>query len=242
MKLVVFSDIHGNSFALDAFLTKLKSIEYDYLIFCGDIFGYYYNQSQIIEKLSEQRNLIWLKGNHDEYFVKLFYGKLEAAGYIENYGHSYEKLTERFTQKEVQLIESLASEYVLSIDNYKIGIFHGTPENPLEGRLYPDMHSVRESFYLPYDIVILGHTHCRMNRTIGTTAVLNPGSLGQPRDGSGFGFAVINTKSRTIDFQNVSFDQRLLYAQIDFYDSGLSKLKDVLERRRDSEANISNSY
>lgn len=242
MKLVVFSDIHGNSFALDAFLTKLKNIEYDYLIFCGDIFGYYYNQAQIIEQFLQLRNLIWVKGNHDEYFVKLFYGGLEVESYIENYGHSYDKLTERFTQKDVQLIESHASKYMLSIDNYKIGIFHGTPENSLEGRLYPNTHIIQKTFYLPFDIVILGHTHCRMNRKVGTTAILNPGSLGQPRDGNGYSFAVIDTKNRIIDFHNVSFDQEMLYAQIDFYDAGLSKLKDVLERRGDSEKNISNSY
>ncbi len=231
MRLIVFSDIHGNSYTLDSFFEKIKEIDYDVLIFCGDIFGYYYNQKQIIEKLAARKDLVWLKGNHDQYFLDIYNGKVEREYYIQNYGHSYEGLRERYGERDVALIDSHPSEYVLMVGDCKVGIFHGTPENSLEGRLYPDKPILNHEKYEDYDIVILGHTHCRMLRTEGETLVVNSGSLGQPRDGSGYGFAMIDTELRTASFHNVEIDEKRLYSQIDMYDPDLSKLKEVLERR-----------
>lgn len=231
MKLLVFSDIHGNSYALDAFFSKIGAMEYGVLIFCGDIFGYYYNQKQIIEKLSARKDLIWLKGNHDEYFLNLYRGNAEKEYYIRQYGHSYDHLQEHYEEQDFDLIASHPSSYLLQEENCRIGIFHGTPADSLNGRLYPDKPVLHPELYQNYDIVILGHTHCRMVRTEGATLIINSGSLGQPRDGRGYGFAAIDTALKTVVFHNVEIDQAALYSQIDQYDPGLKKLKDVLERR-----------
>lgn len=252
MRLVIFSDIHGNSYAFDAFLEKIKDMSYDYLVFCGDIFGYYYDQKKVIKqlcRLSETGKLIWLKGNHDEYFLKLY--KSEDCGHgcdvqffngngnncdehtlIADYGHSYEQVKRRFTDKEAELVASHAPQYVLETEGIRIGIFHGTPNDTLEGRLYPDKPVSSPDKYCEYDIVILGHTHCRMIRYEGKTLIVNSGSLGQPRDGSGYGFAVLDTASESVEFFNVEIDHKLLYKQIDRFDPNLKKLKDVLERER----------
>lgn len=232
MKLVVFSDIHGNSYALDAFLEKIKKISYDYLVFCGDIFGYYYNQKEIIRKLSKLNRLIWLKGNHDAYFLELYYKNVNAGYYIGQYGHSYESVKERYDRQEAELVGEHGSAYVLHAGERIIGIFHGTPEDSLEGRLYPDKPVLNPKEYQKYDIVILGHTHRRMVRWERNTLVINSGSLGQPRDGNGYGFAIVDTDSLQVEFQTVEIEQALLYEQIDQYDPQLKKLKEVLERRK----------
>lgn len=232
MRLVIFSDLHGNSLALDAFLKKIEKISYDRLIFCGDIFGYYYNQKTIIRTLSAIDGLIWLKGNHDAYFQRLYEGKEDAAFYIRQYGHSYENIRNRFDRKEAAEIGKKQSKCILNAEGLKIGVFHGTPKDSLEGRLYPDKPLQNPEEYQKYDIVILGHTHCRMERFEGNTWIVNSGSLGQPRDGNGYGFAVMDTALRQVEFQTVEIDQKRLYAQIDQYDPHLTKLKEVLERKR----------
>lgn len=232
MKLVVFSDIHGNSYALNAFLEKIKNISYHYLVFCGDIFGYYYNQKEIIRKLSEMDRLIWLKGNHDAYFLELYQGRANVEYYIEQYGHSYENIKERYGREEAERIGKQESKYILKAKDRRVGIFHGTPEDSLEGRLYPDKPVLNQKEYQKYDIVILGHTHCRMVRWEGNTLVINSGSLGQPRDGNGYGFAIVDTDSLQVEFQTVEIEQALLYEQIEQYDPQLKKLKEVLERRK----------
>lgn len=213
-------------------MKKIKTIPYDHLIFCGDIFGYYYNQKSVLNMLSALEGLIWLKGNHDAYFQKLYEGKEDEAYYIRRYGHSYADIRERYGKKEAEQIGAKEPKFVLKEEGLKIGIFHGTPEDCLEGRLYPDKPVLNPKEYQKYDIVILGHTHCRMQRREGGTWIVNSGSLGQPRDGNGYGFAVMDTDSRRVEFQTVEIDQPRLYAQIDQFDPHLTKLKEVLERKK----------
>lgn len=244
MKLVLFSDIHGNADALNVFLCQIQNLTYDHVIFCGDIFGYYYDQKKIIKMLSDMSGLIWLKGNHDVYFLKLCgldcEKRTEAEQYyIENYGHSYENLSLRYDKEEIELVASHASEFLLEEESNRIGIFHGTPENSLEGRLYPDQPILKADAYDPYDIVILGHTHCRMVRMEGHTLVINPGSLGQPRDGKGYSYALLDTNIKEVKFCTVTINEKKLYEKIDSYDPGLKKLKEVLERRCKDEEDIS---
>ena len=231
MRLLLFSDLHGNDQALYAFLEDIASLCYDKIIFCGDIFGYYYHQKEIIKHLNEINSLIWIKGNHDVYASKVFNKEIEEDTLITKYGHSYASLTERFNRCEIEAISKKPSYLTLYDEfNKKILICHGVPSSPLEGRLYPDNKILNQQDYINYDFVILGHTHCRMNRKICTTMIINSGSLGQPRDGNGFGYAILDTGKETVDFKNVKINLHKLYAEIDMYDPKLEKLKNVLER------------
>lgn len=230
MKLIIFSDIHGNSYALNQFFKQIEKEEYDYLVFCGDIFGYYYNQKEIITQLRNMKKLIWLKGNHDDNFVKLYKGLMEESILIQNYGHSYYNVKNRFSNEEMEYIQALPSKYICESYGKKIGVFHGTPVDILNGRLYPDNIIMNKDVFKNYDIVILGHTHCRMVRYLDDTMIVNPGSLGQPRDGKGYSYAILDTNSYNVEFCNICFDKTALYDQIDFYDKDLLKLKEVLER------------
>ena len=63
--------------------------------------------------------------------------------------------------------------------------------------------------------------------------MVNSGSLGQPRDGNGFGYAVIDTVGKKVRFETIPLDTTELYRQVDRYDAGLLKLKGVLERRKE---------
>lgn len=229
MKIIVFSDIHGNIYALDAFLNQIKNEQYDRIVFCGDIFGYYYNQKEVIKCLNQLDNLIWLRGNHDTYYLNISMGRESEAEYIAKYGHSYEDVRSKY-KNFFSTIEEKKEICELDVGGVRIGIFHGTPDNPSEGRLYPNNEIIDAKVYSKYNIVILGHTHCKMKRFCGNTMIVNPGSLGQPRDGQGYGYAVIDTKNKEVEFRNVKFDATDLYRQIDCFDKDLKKLKEVLER------------
>lgn len=233
MKLVVFSDIHGNRYAFDAFINELERIKYDYLIFCGDIFGYYYDQQYIFEKLQKMKKLIWLKGNHDDYFLKAYCDCAKERELIKNYGHSYHNIRGKYSDTIYRTLKELSDKAELYMDKQKIGIFHGTPEDSLMGRLYPNNQIVNKELYSRYDIVILGHTHFRMARYLRNmdTLIVNPGSLGQPRDGKGSCYLVLDIIDKKLEFYTIKYDNTELYKQIDLYDKELAKLKDVLERK-----------
>ena len=231
MRMIIFSDIHGNKYAFDKFIEDIKHIDYDYIIFCGDIFGYYYNQEYVIDKLKQIDKLIWLKGNHDDMFVKVCKGLIDEETCISKYGHSYSGLKKKFSAELIEYIDKLPAHFKLNIDNKLIGIFHGTPGAPLDGRLYPNNDIISTDEYDFYDIVILGHTHFKMKRNINNTVIINPGSIGQPRDGKGFGYAVLDINTGEVEFKNIEFNVDELYKEIDLYDPDLSKLKEVLERK-----------
>ena len=231
MKLLVFSDIHGNIYALDNFLKQIESFNYDRIIFLGDIFGYYYNQSEVIARLKEIPNLIWLKGNHDIYAIDIYCGRKKAKEYTENFGSSYDNLKARVRNEDIMRIDAMSCYKVLNDGERHIGLFHGTPCNPMEGRLYPKDMVTNPEFYTDYDIVILWHTHWRMCRFVYQTLVVNPGSLGQPRDGKGFSFAIIDTILKSVEFMEIVIDKSCLFKDIERNDPYLGKLKDVLERK-----------
>lgn len=240
MKFIIFSDIHGNQYAFNAFLKEIKQVDYDKIIFCGDIFGYYYGQQEIIDCLEKIENLIWIQGNHDSYAVEAYYDKSKVQALVEKYGHSYERMFDYLDSRYLKRIERLPIMYELEADKKKIGIFHGTPDNILEGRLYPKDSITNLKPYQNYDYVILGHTHFKMMRRCKDTIILNPGSLGQQRDGRGFGYMILDTGKNTVEFRNIEYSKEKLYEEIEKYDSGMDKLKEILERKKLHEKDIGN--
>ena len=112
----------------------------------------------------------------------------------------------------------------------QIYLQHGSPENPLEGRIYPDTCppvSKKNAIYL------MGHTHYRMIKKDKNGALwINPGSLGQPRDGKGFSYCRLDTESRNVIFRTVDIDIMNLVCQIRMNDPGNKYLEEILYRKK----------
>jgi putative phosphoesterase len=233
VKLALFSDIHGNYYALQAFIKLFPLYEIDEIIFCGDIFGYYYDQNDCIELLLQQENLIWLCGNHDFYLCELSDGNISEEALVEKYGQSYKGILERTPDKYIPMIRKLPRQYESTYDSKRIGVFHGTPYCPLIGRLYPDDLVFDFTQYCEYDVIILGHTHYRMDRFLyNATHIINPGSLGQPRDGKDACFAIFDTKSDELKFINVVYDMNKLENDILNIEPTNNQLLEVFNRGR----------
>lgn len=225
MRIGVFSDLHGNQYALRSFIETLPSLGLDLLIFCGDIFGYYYGQREVIETLRHLPKLIWILGNHDKNYLDMMKGKTNAEFLADKYGNSY-LLAQNLNY--ISLFERLAPKQDLFMEGSHIAIVHGTPEDPLNGRLYPD--SVGKITAVKSDIVIMGHTHFRFAKHVDNTLFLNPGSLGQPRDTSPAGIAVLTLPEKSVHFVDIAYDRELLETEIHKYDTDNQKLIDILHR------------
>lgn len=230
MKIIFFSDIHGNKYVLPQFLDAIKKEKPDQVIFCGDIFGYYYYQNEIID-IFKKNNFITLLGNHDQYFLDILKGNADIKYLIERYGNSYKKIQDKITKENIQFIKKLKPYYKFKIDGHNIGVFHGSPDDPLNGRVYPDTKIEQTKEYKKYEYVILGHTHHKMERKIGSTVVLNPGSIGQQRDGKGCSYLILNTNKNKYEFKTIEFNPNKLIKDIEFYDQNNDKLKEVLFRK-----------
>lgn len=210
MKYVIFSDVHGNQYALRRMIADSVQNVQGYL-YLGDTSGYYYGQKECMELLQSLPNGVLLRGNHDcNYQNSRGDGKLRRA-YADKYGSSY--LLEQ-GEEYLQWLSELKPQAELTIDGVRVGLFHGSPQDAENGRIYPDSPLPQE-VYTPYDVVFQGHTHYRMIRQAGGTMVLNPGSLGQPRDGRGFSYCIFDFKTKTYEFDTVQFDKEALTAQIE---------------------------
>lgn len=231
MKIIFFSDIHGNKYVLPNFKKAIDAINPDLIVFCGDVFGYYYHYQEIIDFFIDTK-ILCLLGNHDQNVLDLVSGLIEDDELVVKYGNTYKNLRNTIGNKYLSYLKELKSSLELTIDGLKFGVFHGSPENPLNGRVYPDTIIENDLLYNKYDFVILGHTHHKMTKKINDTTILNPGSIGQQRDGKGCSFIVFNTLTCEYTFENVNYNISDLIQDIENYDDGNKKLSEVLFRIR----------
>ena len=229
MKICAFSDIHGNGPAFRVAYDMIISEQSDLNVFLGDLCGYYFDQKEIFFMLQTIPNLIALKGNHDLIFLNIIIKKDEELrnAYLKKYGNSMENLLGQDTEEFIQRLSGLPESYIHA--NSGLAFYHGSPWDSLDGYVYPD--SPLEKFLdYPDSLFILGHTHYPMIRTIDEKLIVNPGSLGQPRNGGWPTFAVIDYSSKKVIFREISYNKTELVSQINEIDGHNQYLKEVLFR------------
>lgn len=229
MRCIIFSDIHGNIHAFRAFLEKIRKQKYDKIFFLGDFVGYYYNPNEIIEHCIDL-GVTCLLGNHDSYFLRMLNAELDQEELVRKYGNSYRQARETMTQASIDFLLSLKPSLNFNISGRNVLLCHGSPINPLEGRIYPDTDLSVFTRGGNFDYIICGHTHHKISRKYENTWFLNPGSLGQQRDGKGCSYLSIDFFVDTWTIDTVDYDIGALEAQVDRYDMGAERLKSVLRR------------
>ena len=212
MRILVFSDVHGNLPALEAMLSTDPVDDFDAAIYCGDSIGYFPDGEAVIERLRAIPGLLAVKGNHDQYLLKTLSGEMDAGSLADLYGAAY---VSHYRKGAIEYLRSLVERIEVVLDGLSIIVVHGTPIDPLEGRLYPDAPLGDALDLEGYDMVICGHTHYPMQRDARGTIWLNPGSLGQPRDGGGFSYCVIDTDDREVTFKKAEVDTSKIAAMLE---------------------------
>ncbi len=227
MKIAIFSDIHGNIFAFEQIYRQIKKENCDLHLFLGDICGYYYHQNEVIEILKTIPNLFSIAGNHDLLFLKSLDNAKVMTEYSKTYGRSFEFLKASITPPNLEFLKQLSPEFILP--RLDLAAFHGSPWNPVSQYVYPD--SLTERFdELPYKVVFLGHTHYTMDIHREHMRIINPGSVGQPRDGGWPSYALYNTENDQLAFKRVQYDVDAQVADILGREDANSYLIEVLMR------------
>jgi len=230
MKICVFSDIHGNQYALRAFIDMLPDFEMDHFIFCGDIFGYYYGQAEVIDTLLKLENLTWILGNHDKNFLDAVKDPTMIDNLAKKYGNTYKSvLSNAIADNHIEGLKKLRPLAEMSFCGKRILTVHGTKNDPLNGRLYPKDTSLLTEIE-NVDVCIMGHTHFRLFKRKGSTLFLNAGSLGQPRDKQKSCFAILSLPECTVEVVDVHYDKSSLDAEIRKNDIDNEKLLELLYR------------
>jgi predicted phosphodiesterase len=185
MKLGIISDIHGNWPALEAVVRQAKKV--DGFLCLGDIVNYGPHPVQCVEWVQKHVWSGWIvQGNHDRAL-----GLDEDPRCSEPYREmaaamqAYTASQLNFQHKEY--LASLPVSGNLLINDAKVVFFHAAPSDPLYAYVPKDdsrQWSDETVFAHHPDFLLVGHTHTAFVRQYGETTVINPGSVGQTKDGS----------------------------------------------------------
>lgn len=215
MLVAVISDIHSNVHALRAVLQDAERAGVERFWFGGDAFGYYPWAGDTFELLRLARPLA-VRGNHDGWLIDRGQAPANIAGEIAD--RNRQELGER-CPAALAWLATLPVIRHFRCAGWEITLAHGTPEDPVEGRYYPDDQEAYGWLPQAGEIMILGQTHYPIMRGDGDHGLmLNPGSVGQPRDGDPMpSWALLDLATGAAELRRTSYDNqramRLLRAQ-----------------------------
>ena len=190
MRVAVLSDVHSNLHALEAVLADVDRAGVDEIWCLGDVVGYGPRPSECVARLRERAG-VCLAGNHDlvvlgKISMGMFAGEAAAAARWTQ--AALEDDARRFLDTLQPQAEAPGAE-----------LFHGGPRDPVWDYV-TDLPTARWSFLATSKpLVLVGHSHIALQyveggagtpmgagtrlELRGARRILNPGSVGQPRDG-----------------------------------------------------------
>jgi putative phosphoesterase len=227
MRIAIISDIHGNFDALKAVLIDIKKLKIAKIYCLGDIVNYYYEPHKCIDILIKKK-IQSIKGNHENILFSTLNNETKKKYYSRIYGHSININIKKLKYKHITFLKKLKKRLIIKIKNLKIMLAHGSPWNE-NSYIYPDFKKKIKDSLSKYkvDYIFLGHTHMPMNIKINKrTSVINPGSVGQPRNKCNNAcWAIFNTRNYKIIFMQSKYDKGKLIQDINKYEGLNSKLK-----------------
>jgi putative phosphoesterase len=232
MMLGVLSDIHGNDAALAAVLEEFRRRQVSRLLFLGDLVGYYPFAARCLELLAGFE-VTAVRGNHDDVALRcLATGTPPDAAYRKAYGSALERALAERDQALDAFLQSLPLERDVTIGGRTLHLCHGSPWDPLEGRVYPDFKEWQRFGSRAEDGLIMGHTHYPLVRQCGSLLILNPGSVGQARQRGGIACAaLLDVPAMAASLIEVPYDPSAIIADAREHDPDLPYLTNVLLRQ-----------
>ena len=221
MRYLIVSDMHGNCDAFDAVLRKLRRKRFERSLVLGDLVGYGAGPNQIVEAVRQlPGEILQVRGNHDKVVAQIEDGHnfnpaaLQAARWT----------TDRLTPANLRTVRELPKG-PLQVDE-QVAICHGSP---LDEDMYVfsdfDAYQIFSAHSSP--VTFFGHTHipslfvkhpggidvALLRGETGTIRIapefqylINPGSIGQPRDRDPrASFMTYDSDRRIVRWQRVDY-------------------------------------
>jgi len=198
MKIGLIADIHGNARALDAVLKAAPAL--DAWICAGDAVGYYPDVNEVCKSLLNIRALT-VRGNHDAYV---------SGHLLPNLQHEHLYRTdwtrEHLNQEYLGWISSLSVQLDLQFKDKKFTVRHASPWDE-ETYVYPDSPRLSEIKLEANNYYVLGHTHWPMVIKADEGYIINPGSVGQPRDyNPAASYAIVEIETGKVSLHRATYD------------------------------------
>jgi predicted phosphodiesterase len=192
MKALVISDIHGNRTALEAVLEAAGSVD---AVWClGDIIGYGPDPNDCVAIIKDLPNLICLRGNHDSAVI----GLTERTKFNHAAQTVLDWTDDQLNPVHRQYLMNLSP--LVEVDD--VTLVHGSPRDPTWEYIM-DVYTATANFdYFQTPYCFVGHSHLPVlyylkngnelanvsfvypgdKTRLPENCIVNPGSVGQPRD------------------------------------------------------------
>ena len=221
MRYLVLSDIHANLEALTAVLSAAADVPHDRLLILGDLVGYGADPNAVVDKIRSLRPHAMIRGNHD----KVGSGLETADGFNAVARSAIRWTYEKLTPENRQWLAELPTGPV-NVDEF-VQICHGTPYDE-DAYVFDDLDALRALHTAERPLCLFGHTHVQIGYALtgdqftlttldevrpldvvvahDTKHLVNPGSVGQPRDGDPrAGFGVVDTDARSVRIFRIEY-------------------------------------
>jgi predicted phosphodiesterase len=213
MKIALISDPHANLPALEAVLEAVMNDACDAVVCGGDLVGYYAEPNEVCDRIREA-GIPAIRGNHDAYVIGALAPRPDAAD-----AYRVDWTRETLTGENRRWLEGLPAEMRfggddLRWDGLRLTLRHASPWDE-ETYLYPDSDRLDEIRLEAREILAVGHTHRPLLRRAGEGLLVNPGSVGQPRDCDPRpAYALLDTRSGTVERRRVEYDVAAYQARL----------------------------
>jgi predicted phosphodiesterase len=234
VRYLIISDIHSNLEALQAVLADAEG-KYDAIVNCGDLVGYGPDPNAVLD-WCRAAGAQTVRGNHDKACAQL--ENLEWFNPVARLSATwtFQALTPENRQYLVELPQGPAM-----VGDFQI--FHGAPQDEDE-YIVNEADAAQAAVHLDTQLSFFGHTHLQGAFAIHRNGIrspaseefvleetmkylVNPGSVGQPRDGDPrAGYAIHDTGERLVQCRRVEYDHAATLRKI-----VKAGLPDVLGRR-----------
>jgi predicted phosphodiesterase len=192
MRILILSDIHANLTALETVLADAGEIDAAWCL--GDLVGYGPDPNECIALVSTLPGLVCVLGNHDAATLE----RIDASTFNPEAQQAIQWTQTTLTPGSQTFLQGLPEK--MEVDG--VTLAHGSPRQPVWEYLLDPHNATRSFAHFQTPFCFVGHTHLpviyhlgdkqRMARMylpeaeqralLAPRAILNPGSVGQPRD------------------------------------------------------------
>ena len=217
MRVAVVSDIHSNLHALEAVLGAIEADASDELWCLGDLVGYGPRPNECCTVIAE-RAAVCLAGNHD----LAVRGTIDLAEFGGEAAVAARWTRDVLEPRAQEILDRLSPEG----EAHGVSLYHGSGRDPIWEYVLSDEVALATLEVAPSPLVLVGHSHVALRivqdgngldggiaaadtelETGGVRAVLNPGSVGQPRDGDPrAAYLLLDLDAQRAIFRRVEYD------------------------------------
>jgi diadenosine tetraphosphatase ApaH/serine/threonine PP2A family protein phosphatase len=238
MRYLVLTDIHANLEALDACLREAKARGYQKTLVLGDLVGYGADPNAVIDRVQALEPAAIVRGNHD----KVACGLELADGFNAVAKSAAHWTFDALTANHRAWLAALPAG-PRTVDDV-VEICHGSPFDE-DAYIFDELDALRALKVSERALCLFGHTHypvtfqlsaeafdstgpstlaeTRIDLRPGRKYLVNPGSVGQPRDGDPrAAYAIADTGASRVELYRLMYPIETAQAKV--IDAGLPEV------------------